>query len=409
MVLKIFNSFSAKIMDLKSTKKKLDFLNLSYEQDLEKLPKSYAVELHVVIIKIGQIDTKNETFYAEFFLEATWIEEKRKFDSNNFYYDPKKHFNPDIYINNSIGEPLQDITYYLRASFENNPSKYVLVSERRKIRGYFWQKFDFKYFPMDVQSLNLEISSTCPSNRVTLVGSKEKFNFFNPNAFVDVQEWKLHDLIRSKVNLNENEISTDRHSFYTISIIASRIPTYYFYNVYFLVFLITNIGLAKFSIKCDKPQTRLNIDTSITLNLIMLRLAITNQLPQISYLTSLDKYLLFSIIFISSQCVYDGVISKLTISKCETPYATYDFIAFLISASLIAVANLIFLIWIIYYAFRIKKDINKQCKLYNKSNSEKMFQIYNRNIQAFNSSNNANNFQSSLINQADNFLTEIKL
>ena len=74
---------------------------------LQKKNKFYKVELQVIVLKIGHIETKNEQFYAEFYLEACWIDKIDNFDK----YDSKKHFNPSISIRNSIGDLKQDINY----------------------------------------------------------------------------------------------------------------------------------------------------------------------------------------------------------------------------------------------------------------------------------------------------------
>ena len=68
--------------------------------------RQHVVELQVIILKIGRIDTKNETFFAEFFLEATWTQSLNELPSARFVYDAKKCFNPRIYIKNVIGKSL---------------------------------------------------------------------------------------------------------------------------------------------------------------------------------------------------------------------------------------------------------------------------------------------------------------
>ena len=66
--------------------------------------RQHVVELQVVILKIGRIDTKNETFFAEFFLEATWTQNLNELATTRFVYDANKCFNPRIYIKNVIGK-----------------------------------------------------------------------------------------------------------------------------------------------------------------------------------------------------------------------------------------------------------------------------------------------------------------
>lgn len=334
----------------------------------------YIIEVQIIILKIGQIDTKNESFYAEFFIEASWTD-----SLTESKYDPSKHFNPNIVINNSIGEPMQEISYN---SKKLKPNSFRIL-ERRKVQGYFWQKFDFKYFPMDVQTLNIELSSSSPFQQVQLVESKEKFNFLNPNAFMDTQEWTLHNYINSKESVGKSDISMDQYSSFRISISASRIPSYYFYNAFLLIFLITIIGLTRFTVKCDTPHVRLIIDTSVSLTLITFKWVLTEDIPQISYLTSLDKYVLFSILFLSSQSIYDSIIGVLTPPNCVKPHGTYDLVAFIISTCVFLAANLILLIWIVFFAIRNRKLLYEQSKLSNNNNSKRLFEMYNKGLKTF--------------------------
>jgi len=64
-----------------------------------KINKQYLVETQVIINKIGKIDTLNSTFYAELYLNVTWLDELNlNVKLNNFNYDSKKYFNPNVII-----------------------------------------------------------------------------------------------------------------------------------------------------------------------------------------------------------------------------------------------------------------------------------------------------------------------
>lgn len=55
---------------------------------------SYIVEISCIFIRLGEIDTLRETFFAEAFLQAKWID--KNLTGNT--YDPEKDWNPDIII-----------------------------------------------------------------------------------------------------------------------------------------------------------------------------------------------------------------------------------------------------------------------------------------------------------------------
>ena len=354
---------------------------------LQKKNKFYKVELQVIVLKIGHIETKNEQFYAEFYLEASWIDKIDNFDK----YDSKKHFNPSISIRNSIGDLKQDINY----SFKSLNNRKVQIWEKRKVKGTFWQKFDFSLFPLDQQTLNIEISSNHSSDCVMLIESMQKFNCLGPNAFMNDSEWRLDNFVRAKESNFRNQITNDEYSTFTILLNASRISTYYIYNAFLLIFLITFIGLTRFTVTCDLPQVRLIIDTTVNLTLITFKWVITSDLPQISYLTCLDIYSLITIIFISIQSIYDSIIGSIAKQQCEYPYSYYDLIAFIISLSLIAILVFSFIIFLGCILSRNKIKSNKLNRLSMNSNSQRLFNIYNCELNQNHSNNNNNSHNDS--------------
>ena len=54
----------------------------------------YIVEISCIFIRLGEIDTLHETFFAEAFLQAKWIDRNLTGDS----YLPDRDWNPDIII-----------------------------------------------------------------------------------------------------------------------------------------------------------------------------------------------------------------------------------------------------------------------------------------------------------------------
>ena len=64
------------------------------------------VQISVQFLRIGEIDTINERYYAEINIESKWIDIG---DLNN--YDPKNNWNPKLYIENILLEPKEIIKY----------------------------------------------------------------------------------------------------------------------------------------------------------------------------------------------------------------------------------------------------------------------------------------------------------
>ncbi len=152
-----------------------------YEVTLTRKRRVYGatiVQAKVVFSRLGYINTKSERFDSEVYTECQWYDDtlfetilylnadeakinKIKalpielklnlvYDNlKNFNYDPKVNWNPQIYIENAIGELKQDIRYSVEAVkksanlmnkyYKHDNSYTIQVKEIRFIKGCFYE------------------------------------------------------------------------------------------------------------------------------------------------------------------------------------------------------------------------------------------------------------------------------
>lgn len=91
---------------------------------------------------------------------------------------------------------------------------------------------------------------------------------------------------------------------------SARRPGYYFFNAYFLIFLITSSSLTMFSINPKLPQNRLQTTYTLLLTSVSFKWVINRYLPTVSYLTSLDKYAIVSISYLCALCVWHAIVGS---------------------------------------------------------------------------------------------------
>ncbi len=126
-----------------------------------------------------------------------------------------------------------------------------------------------------------------------------------------------------------------------------RKPGYYFFNAYFLIFLITISSLTIFSVNCQLPQSRLQITYIILLASISFKWTINRSLPAVSYLTSLDKYAIISIFFICLLSIWHALIgSVLQYSLPKDLMLVYDHWSLLVFTVIFAFIHVGFAIWL---------------------------------------------------------------
>lgn len=166
-----------------------------------------------------------------------------------------------------------------------------------------------------------------------------------------------------------NEIVDARKSYKPPKISATcysaRRPGFYILNAFFLIFMITGISLAVFSINVKTPHFRLQTTYTLLLTAISLKWVILNRsIPSISYLTSLDIYQIACFTFICGLATWHA----LAASFWEVSLANeLDEIMSIIFASLLVVLHVVFLVWVYTYNKKrrlLKKDEERYYEKY---------------------------------------------
>jgi hypothetical protein len=302
------------------------------------------------------------------------------------------YWNPKILIKNSINESKQvnfrairepiesryETQYsYVNASQdlindghnwskENSLFSYWIV-EYQSIKGWFFEKLELNYFPVDVQDLSIILTSSRTKREVVFNEMKTRLSSVENNT-LDKHIWHLYQHV--DVNSNYDGITDDpdhsksfskeqlrntvtttianrggcdsgsgglfsrkresprfltkneefkkketlNHPFILFQCRAARKSGYYYWNCFFLTFLLTSVVFTTFSIDVDKPFFRLPTTSTLLLTSVTFRWVYSGKcLPTVNYLTSLDKYALISLTCIYLCLIWHGGISQILI------------------------------------------------------------------------------------------------
>jgi hypothetical protein len=200
--------------------------------------------------------------------------------------------------------------------------------------------------------------------------------------FVDQQKWNLYKFVKVSLSasydsieqnttldshtidanylvLDANNEASDEsnavklHSKYVATCFVARRPGYYFYNAYFIIFLITVLSLTTFSIDCKYPQNRLQTTFTLVLTSASFKWVINRSLPTISYMTSLDKYSIICIFFLCLICVWHSAVASFF---TDVSLATkIDQLMFLFFIFIFSMIHIVFSIWLAYAYKSIRK------------------------------------------------------
>jgi len=329
------------------------------------------VKLRVVILKLGNISTKENRFSCEAFMEAVWYDLNFHTENNENKYDESMHWNPRLIIQNLVSNRSQEIWYHVEQTELGHK-----IAERRRFKGEFAQTFDLKKFPLDMQELLITISTLRSAQEVTLIMNKEKLSSINMSTFTQTHEWHLHEHV---CNHEESTLETDYLSesrcLVNISVCVSRKPFYYYCNSFMLIFVITMICLCCFSISCDIVGNRLIVSITVLLTLITYKWSMSKSLPSLSYLTNLDQYSLMNILIVFLNCIYYALMGAFASENCTEPYGLIDFYAFTASMSIFILLNSFHAFKFFIYNYQNKCILEQREYEYSKNSRAKRARI----------------------------------
>jgi hypothetical protein len=75
-----------------------------------------------------------------------------------------------------------------------------------------------------------------------------------------------------------------------------------------LIFLVSVLGFVPFSFAYDLPHFRIQTTCLLILSSVNFRWIVTQKLPTVSYLTTLDKYAIGALVFLALLCCWHGII-----------------------------------------------------------------------------------------------------
>lgn len=179
----------------------------------EKKPRE--VQIRVYYLRVGDIDTLNEKFFAEILIESKWEDPnaKQEFESEKIesllqereISSISKYWTPDIFVENVLNDPKQNIHYKIKKEPVNKNDESIAnrsrlsgsnqiefsywIYEYRRVKGYFFEKLELDYFPLDIQDLSIVITTFKSANDVKLVKNKTKFSVVNSKKSLDHHIW----------------------------------------------------------------------------------------------------------------------------------------------------------------------------------------------------------------------------
>lgn len=314
------------------------------------------VECKVIFLKIGEIETLKEQYNAEVYVQAKWREPEldglsaEKLSEVDYEY----YWNPNLYVENAQSQTKEKV--WSTAVLDEVGECYII--ERRRMKGVFAETLELNDFPFDCQDLTVTITTERSEKELELVPDLKEDSAVNLTQFVEQQEWTIHQYIETNIALrfNEYSYSKQKHPVFAVTSRASRKPGYFYWNIFLVMFFISTLSFATFSVKPSLPQNRLQLTFTLLLTKVAFKFTVSQSLPRISYLTYLDKYILAMMIMLYMVCIWFASVTVL--SEWDATWAMgIDNYAFYTMVCIYIGFHIVFALWLYFDACQGRRSM----------------------------------------------------
>ena len=161
-----------------------------------------------------------------------------------------------------------------------------------------------------------------------------------------------------------------------------------------LIFLITVLGFVPFAFDVSGPQFRCQVTGLLLLTSVNFRWIVTQRLPSVPYLTSLDKYAIGSLFSLVLFCVWHSLIGSNVITKDQEFRQVIDNYVFMGAGIFYLLYNIGYITWFIKMARSIKKfhtnSLRQLKEVTSRKSTENESEIENENLLDMSNVNSSN-------------------
>jgi len=158
--------------------------------------------------------------------------------------------------------------------------------------------------------LSLEVSSRWAVETAQLI--------MNPNPRYSSKIQTKNFASRDEFDLNEqllfhaivsdpgDSMSGAQYSVLRAEMSIKRLGSYYFWNIVLPMFALVTLSFTSFQVTSDQASNRLSISLTLLLTAVAFKYVVSEKLPNVNYLTLMDKYVLVCELFLVAVVLLDA-------------------------------------------------------------------------------------------------------
>lgn len=264
------------------------------------LPVEVSIDLY--INKIYNINTVDETYQIDGYLEYSWLDERLKLSDADSASGSRLYENGRAkeFINTKIWFPTIEIMKVQGEiqkpgiSIEIFPDGTITYDER--FFGTFSTHMNFRNFPFDEQNFKVRVEPfSYDKNSLVFVNPTLYFETEN-NSFME--KWNITSMAKevSAHPCPENNLENPHYPRAEFTIKAKRLTGYYLWQVLFPLFIIILASFVIFWIK--DFGTQIGIGFTLMLTVVAFNFYSTSILPELPYQTFIESVIIVGYVFI---------------------------------------------------------------------------------------------------------------
>ena len=263
-------------------------------------PVKVSVDLH--INKVYNINTVDETYQIDGYLEYSWVDERLKsVDEDSLQgirvYEndrAKELFNTKMWFPAFELINVQGESQIPNMSIEIHPNGKIIYDER--FFGTFSTYMNFRDFPFDSQQFSIQIESFSYNKRQLVFTNPQIFLEEGSNSFTE--KWQIKNM---KASITEQlypqkDSMDDVYSRVVFEIDSKRLTGYYLWQVLFPLFIIIMASFVLFWIK--DFGTQIGIGFTLMLTVVAFNFYSASILPKLPYQTFIETIIIVGYVFI---------------------------------------------------------------------------------------------------------------
>ena len=265
--------------------------------DVEALERVMEI-LTVEILQLNSVDLVAETFTAQLFIEFRF---------------PGAALDPDLSAKSAAfpfgpdGKPTfrPSARWYVDQIDFNNANKYQILNKdvlevgqniHAKIRfeGTFFTNLELTHFPFDCQALTFSLAINCREAGMTPVLLRNAEDLTCQSISNDSFHLQEVYYVQERLHVATGSCGHAPRTFPAVNVTMAleRKAGFFIVNVLVPLFLFVPLSCMQFFIPVTELAGRMEFGLAMLFTTVTFKFSISNTLPQISYLTLLDKYLL---------------------------------------------------------------------------------------------------------------------